>query len=672
MKKILYTFILIIFSLSASANNAADSTEIHLLVPESQHKRACQIITHILSTNHYHKKNIDDTLSTEIFDLFLEKLDYNRLYFLDSDIQSFQQYRFDFDDYIKTGSLSMPYEMFNVYQQRVIERLRYALDRLKTDFDYTIDESYEIDRSEAPWAKSKADLDELWRQRLKAAALNLKLSGKSWEKTSETLQKRYKRILKNVSQFQSEDVFQIVMNSFSETFDPHTNYFSPKNFDNFKINMSQAFEGIGARLSMEDDYTTVSEIIPGGPADKGNQLFPNDKIIGVAQGDDGDVVDVIGWRLDDVVQLIRGKKGTTVRLQIIAADAGKSSPPDTISIIRDKIKLQDQTAKSDTLDFEYEGKKFRFGVITIPTFYSDFDGRRNGDPDYKSTSRDVKKLLGELESANVDGIIIDLRRNGGGFLNEAVDLTGLFIDEGPVVQVRGSDGNINVEWDREAGTVYDGPLAVIINRYSASASEIFAAAIQDYHRGVILGGQSFGKGTVQRPIDLNQVLRNQDDLFGQIKLTTAKFYRVNGGSTQHLGVTPDISLPSRYTYMEVGESSSQNALRWDQIKPLNYNSYSSDIAFADLSTRHKLRMTNDAEYKEFLDELSEFEEDMNRKTLSLNYEIRKAEQDKLKDKKLLEEEDEDEEMPKDKEKKDILLEESARVLGDYILLSKKN
>ncbi|MFC2088073.1 carboxy terminal-processing peptidase [Calditrichota bacterium] len=675
MKYISIIFILILFSITVFTNPGL-VTPFKDIAPESQHKRASQLITHILTTNHYHKKSIDDSLSTEVFNRFIQKLDYGRLYFLKSDIKAFKKYRYDFDDYVKYGQLATAFEIFNIYQQRVAERLEYSFERLKTEFDYSIDEEYQVDRKDAMWATSRAELDELWRKRLKAAALNLKLAGKNWEKISETLIKRYKRIEKNVSQLQSEDVFQILMNSFSESFDPHTNYFSPKNFDNFKISMSQSFEGIGARLMSEDDFTKVTEIIVGGPADKGKQLFAGDKIIGVAQGEDGEMIDVVGWRLDDVVQLIRGEKGTLVQLQILAAGAAIDALPDTISIVRDKIKLKDQTPYSDTLKIDYEGRNFSFGVITIPTFYSDFDGRRKGDPDYKSTTRDVKILLEELKGANVDGIIVDLRRNGGGFLNEAVDLTGLFIDKGPVVQVRNNNGSVNVEWDTKPGMVYAGPLAVIINGYSASASEIFAAAIQDYKRGIIIGDKSFGKGTVQRPIDLNQILRNSNNQFGQIKLTTAKFYRVNGGSTQHVGVMPDISLPSRFKFLEVGESSRENALLWDKITPINYDIFTDNSQLlSQLSTRHDLRLANDPDYKMFLNDLAEFEIQSKKKTISLNEEKRKQEKEKSKKNSSLEnsftEIDDDSTNSNGSEEKepDILLEESLYVLGDYILLS---
>lgn len=676
MKIMLWSILFLLITIISSDRILSDNSDIatEKLLPENQHKRATQLISHILTSTHFKKRTVDDSLSSEMFDRFLEKLDYNKLYFLEADINSFNTYRYDFDEFINSGNISIAYEIFNVYRKRFTERLDYVFGRLEQEFDFTINEDYILDRSDYPWAKSKTELDELWRKRLKDSALRLKLAGKEWEGITTTLNKRYKRIQKNVAQLQSEDVFQIFMNSFTESFDPHTNYFSPKNFDDFKISMSQSFEGIGARLSSVDDYTNVAEIIVGGPADKSKQLFANDKITGVSQGVDEEIVDVVGWRLDDVVQLIRGKKGTTVRLQVLRADNPSNALPDTILIVRDKIKLKDQTAYSDTLEIEYEGKKFTFGLITIPTFYSDFEGRRKGEADYKSTTRDVKKLLKELKQAKVDGIIVDLRRNGGGFLNEAVDLTGLFIDSGPVVQVKDNRGKINVEWDNDSGVTYNGPLAVIIDRFSASASEIFAAAIQDYGRGVIVGGQSFGKGTVQRPYDLNQILRNYDKTFGQIKLTTAKFYRINGGSTQHVGVTPDIYFPSRYNFMEIGESKRKNALLWDKINGLNYKMVNDHLIQPEIESRHEVRLANDPEYKIFLEELSDFEERTNRKSISLNLEVRKKELDDSKKQSELSESAADSTESKENEKseKDFLLEETTKVLGDYLLLLSKN
>ncbi len=559
----------------------------------------------------------------------------------------------------------MAYDIFNTYQKRVAERLEYVFQHIDQPFDFTIDEYLNYNRENAPWARDGAELNELWRKRLKNETLSLKLAGKESAGIVKTLRKRYKRMQKNVAQSQSEDVFQILMNAFAESFDPHTNYFSPKEFDDFRIRMSQSLEGIGARLVNENDYTKVVEIVPGGPADKSKRLHPNDKIVGVAQGYDGEMTDVVGWRIDDVVQLIRGKKNTVVRLQILQGEAAPGTPPDTIALVRDKIKLEDQSAKADTVHIMHNGQEMIFGVITIPTFYSDFDAMRRGEKDYKSTTRDVSRLLGELKEQNVDGVIIDLRRNGGGYLNEAVDLTGLFIDRGPVVQVRDTNGQIDVERDQHPGLVYEGPLAVMVDRLSASASEIFAAAIQDYNRGIIIGSRSYGKGTVQRPIDLNRFVRDPNLKLGQIKLTIAKFYRVDGRSTQHAGVTPDVPFPSPLGLMDIGESSQPNALVWDHINGIRHSDFEElDGILPQLNKQHMLRLSHNPEYEELLAEIDDYKKRRNQKHISLNEIKRRAEIDKKKREK--------DEETKDDKKDDLLMTESAHVLGDYITLKKSN
>ena len=640
------------------------------LSPEPQHRQVSQVVAHLLRETHYQRKALDDALGAETFDRYLEKLDYQRLYFLESDIQSFEQYRYMFDDYIGSGQVQTAYDIFNLYEKRMAERLVHVFALLEGEpFDFTIDETIDIDRENDPWAKTPAELNELWRKRIKNEALNLKLAGKDWAGIRETLTKRYERTKRNVEQFQSEDVFQILMNAFAESYDPHTSYFSPKDFDDFRIQMSQSLEGIGARLTTENDYTIISEIVPGGPADKSKQLHPNDKIIGVGQGLDGEIVDVVGWRIDDVVQLIRGKKGTVVNLQIIEAEALAGAKPRMIAIVRDKIELEDRAAKGDTLEIHHEGKPMRFGVIEIPSFYSDFDGRRRGNNDYKSTTRDVRKLLDGFKSEHIDGVIIDLRRNGGGYLNEAVDLTGLFIKEGPVVQVRNSLGNIDVEEDNDPAVIYDGPIVVLVDRLSASASEIFAAAIQDYHRGIIVGSQTYGKGTVQNALPLQRYIPSYPDKLGQLKLTIAKFYRIDGRSTQHVGVIPDVDFPSRYTLMEIGESSRENALLWDQIRPVPYRELQDFTGILPLiRQRHENRLAGNAEYAKLLHNLDEFKKNRNREIYSLK------EAERQKEREAAEADDPDEENPHDtdpdKKKKDLLLTESAHILGDYILLSK--
>ncbi len=678
MKKAFISLFIILLSLSFYGLDEPETkldepdvdTEVNFspIKPEAHHRQVALVVTHLLRESHYKKRELDDSLGMETFDRYIESLDPQKLYFLASDIAEFKQQRHLFDDYIGSGQVRKPFDMFNVYQERMAERLRFIFERLNADpFDYTIDENIDLDREDNTWAKSSAELDELWRKRLKHEALNLKLADKEWEGIQETLSKRYKRTQKNVRQFQSEDVFQILMNAYAESYDPHTNYFSPKNFDDFRIRMSQSLEGIGARLTTENDYTVVSEIVPGGPADKGKQLHPNDRITGVAQGMDGEFVDVVGWRIDDVVQLIRGKKGSVVRLAILPADVPAGSKTETIAITRDKIKLEDQAAKADTLEILHDGKNMKFGIVEIPSFYSDFDGRRRGDKNYKSTTRDVRRIIEEFAPENVDGIIIDLRRNGGGFLNEAVDLTGLFIDNGPVVQVRNSIGDIEVESDYNPEVVYNGPLAVIVDRLSASASEIFAAAIQDYGRGVIIGSQTFGKGTVQNAVPLSRYLRDRENKYGQLKLTIAKFYRIDGRSTQHVGVMPDMNFPSRFNLMEIGESSRENALLWDQIRPVRYNKQQDISGIIPLmKQRQSSRLSANEDYNSLLDDLNEFEKNIDKEIFSLMESVRKQERDAQKE----DDEDEEDEAEKKKKKKDLLLTESAHILGDYIHLTK--
>ncbi len=653
---------------------AQDSTGIKLpdLEPEPQHKRVTQLVAHILGSNHYRKRELDDSLSSELYQEYLDRLDYNRIYFLSSDISNFEKNRYLLDDYIKVGHIQPAFEIFKVYEKRFGERLAYIYEHLDKEFDYTKDEYLEVNRENAPWPEDRAEQRELWRKYLKYEALNLKLAGKDWAGTVDVLKKRYDNLKRRISQYQSEDVYALFMDTFAGCFDPHTNYFSPKSFDNFKIAMSQSFEGIGARLRMVNEYTVVAEIIPGGPAEKGKSLFVNDKIIGVSQGEDGEMVDVVGWRIDDVVQLIRGKKNTLVRLQLLRADLPVDAPPDTISILRDKVNIEDQSAKSDTLDIVHEGQPFTFGVIKIPTFYSDFDGRRSGLAEYKSTTTDVRRLIQNFDLAKMDGLIIDLRHNGGGFLNEAVDLTGLFIDQGPVVQVRSSSGKVDVEQDDDPGVVYNGPLAVLVDRLSASASEIFAAAIQDYDRGIIIGTQTFGKGTVQNAIDLNRFIKSPDVKLGQIKLTVAKFYRINGGSTQHVGVLPDITFPSRLTFMDIGESATKNALLWDRIDPVNYQTtgYINDY-LSDLELRHDLRLRDEKEYLDLLADIENFDEDRQQKLISLNEEKRRADRKKDSQDSPGFDEEGSEEPAEIEGDKDLFLTEGAQILGDYILLKEK-
>jgi carboxyl-terminal processing protease len=605
-------------------------------------------------------------------------LDNNKMYFLKSDIDEFEQYRNKFDDYLLTGTLNEGYAIFNRFKQRLNERIKYVDTALKNEFDYTKDETFIPNRKDADWASTIEELDELWRKRLKNDALNRKLDGRDWEDISKTLSDRYHRYHKIVLQYDEEDVFQIYMNAYTEAIDPHTSYFSPVTSENFDIDMSLSLEGIGAQLTSDGDYTKVTRIIPGGPADKSGLLKKDDRIVAVAQGEDGEMVDVVGWRLDDVVQLIRGEKGTLVRLNIIPAESEVNMSTKEIQLVRDKVKLEDQAAQSEIILIENDGVEYKLGVIDVPAFYIDFEGQKKGDPDYKSTTRDVRKLLEELKKENVDGVIVDLRENGGGSLQEAIELTGLFIEDGPVVQVRNSNGTIEVGRDPDNNIVYDGPLAVMVNRYSASASEIFSAAIQDYGRGIVVGETTYGKGTVQNLIDLGMFNRNKDEKEGKVKLTIAKYYRVTGSSTQHMGVIPDIMFPSAVDPEDYGESSKPSALPWDQIRSTNYQK------FADLSrvipklrSRHEERIKNNLEFQYMLEDIEDYKERREKKEFSLNEEVRKKERElaEKKDKKREEERASNTEITviekgevtkKDLRVDDPELEETGYILADLI------
>lgn len=684
-----YTFLAVILLVSAyiftakptipvsDDNVIYDSTRV--IEPKSHYGFENQLITTILSRYHLRKLNLNDSLSSIIFDNYITTLDFSKSYFLKADIDEFEQYRNNFDDLLLKGEVQIFFDIFNRYLKRVNEREDYIETLLDSEFDFATDEVFPLKRDSLEWAENLDELNDRWRKRIKNDAITYKLNDKDWDYIKSTLLKRYKNYARLLNQYNSEDVFQLAMNSYAQSIDPHTNYLSPVNSDNFKIDMSLSLEGIGARLQTEDDYTKIVEIIPGGPAAKSNLLNPDDKIIGVAQGEDGEFIDIIGWRITEAVKLIRGPKGTTVRLQIIPAKSDVNGKIKEISLVRDKVKIEDQSAKKEVIEINSNSKAFKIGVIKIPSFYIDFDGQRRGEKDFKSTTRDVRNLINELKSENVDGIIVDLRNNGGGSLNEAIELTGLFIKNGPVVQVKNSDGSIDIGEDPDPNLVYDGPLAIMVNRFSASASEIFSAAIQDYGRGIILGEQTFGKGTVQNLIDLNRLSSRQKGELGQVKLTVAKYYRINGGSTQHLGVIPDIIFPGYFEADEFGESAEKNALPWDQIEPTEYEVYNDISEFLTfLKKNHLNRMENNLEYQQLLQEIAEFRENRNRISLSLNLAQRKQEKEeaeerkfarenelrKIKGLKLLEKGEIDSSV---EHEKDFLLKESAQILADFIL-----
>ena len=605
------------------------NTESDELAPVARHEKIGQLVTEFIQKSHYRHAAVDDDLSSKVLDRYIEALDSNRMYLLESDVQAFEQYRFLLDDMVRSEPLNPVFDMFDVYRTRVRERLDYALIQLQSEPDFTVDEDYEFDREELPWAKTSEELDEIWRKRVKNDALSLALAEKEWPEIQEILDKRYSRFLKRMDQIKSDDVFETFMNAFAHTLDPHSSYLSPRNSEEYRIQMSLSYFGIGASLQVEDDYVMVINIIPGGPAAIDGILQPKDKITAVAQGEDGEMVDVIGWRLDDVVQLIRGPADTVVRLQIMPAGALPGAEEKILSLTRNQVKLEEQAAKSEIVTIPRDGRDWSIGVIEVPSFYRDYRALSNGDKDYTSTTKDVKRLIGELEEQGIDGLIIDLRDNGGGHLTEATALSGLFIDNGPVVQLRNSNGRISRldDPDPVPRVSYTGPLAVLVNRYSASASEIFAAAIQDYQRGVIIGQQTFGKGTVQNLYSLDQYVRRPDDEgLGQLTLTIGKYYRVTGESTQHRGVDPDIALPSHIDATVVGESVRDSALPWDTIRTTEFRAGDPlDKTITSLTANHATRAKDDPDFQYLLDGIRDVEEARARTTMSLNMEARKAE-----------------------------------------------
>ena len=598
------------------------------LTPTSDQSKVSVMIAQILSQYHYQKTNVDDSLSSQLLDNYLKNLDFNKMYFLESDVKNFEKYRYQLDNDLKDGNLKAAYEIYQIYKDRATERDTYVAKLLEKEMDFTVDEYYDTDREKTNWAKNTTELDELWRKNIKEQALRLKLTNKKWDEISKVVGERYKNIDKIIAQTTNEDVFEAYMNAFAENIDPHTSYLSPARSANFKIDMTRSLEGIGASLREQNDYTTVMELFPGGPAFKSKQVQKGDRIVAVAQGDDGKMVDVVGWRVDEVVKLIRGAKGTIVRLQLLSAGADITSAPRELRLVRDKIKLEETSAKGEIIPITHNGKPFRLGVIQIPAFYANYEDRQKGETNYKSTTNDVKRIIGELQTQKMDALVLDLRNNGGGLLSEAVDLTGLFIQEGPVVQVRNSNGSIDVLKDNDKSQTYAGPLAVLINRFSASASEIFAGAIQDYKRGVIVGEQSYGKGTVQSQVDLNRLMQGSDKL-GQVNLTIAKFYRVTGNSTQLKGVTPDVQLPSVFSAAEFGESSQSHALPWDQIPASNFKAVNtiSDKLVAVLEKNYEKRLQTDTDLKELQTQISEAKKARSNTHISLQEAKRRKERE---------------------------------------------
>ncbi|MFC4260176.1 carboxy terminal-processing peptidase [Marinobacter lacisalsi] len=613
-------------SLHASVDNGAYEA----VSPTIEQARANILISRQLQFTHFREQSINDELAQEVFDDYLDYLDGQRIYLTQQDIQSFQPLKEQMAASLRTGQLQPGFDIYNRVQKRIIERMDYALGLLEggvDSFDFQTADEILLDRSEADWEADQAGLNELWNKRIRNAVLAQRLNGSSDEEILEVLTRRYESQRKRISQMRSEDAFQAYMNAFAGTWDPHTNYFSPRNSENFNINMSLSLEGIGAVLQSDNEYTKVVRLVPGGPASRQGQLGPADRIVSVKQEDEDKPTNVIGWRLDEVVDLIRGPRGSTVTLEVVPANASDETVTRTIAIKRDKVKLEEQSASSEVIELDRGDETYRIGVIDIPTFYADFQAMQRGDPNYKSTTRDVRKLLEELKAEqNVDGLVMDLRNNGGGALHEANDLVGLFIDQGPTVQIRSSDNQVQVLADQDPSVAWDGPMVVLVNRMSASASEIFAGAIQDYGRGLVVGSQTFGKGTVQAVRSLNH---------GQLKITQSKFYRVSGGSTQHRGVIPDIEIPSRIDTTRIGEDALERALPWDQIDSVPHARYFDFSGVIDqLRQRHADRFDEPPEFSLLQKEIDFLKEQRKTTMVSLNEDLRRDYQEQLESRQL--------------------------------------
>ncbi|MFC5739938.1 carboxy terminal-processing peptidase [Dyella tabacisoli] len=602
------------------------------LKPSANQLQASQLSARFLTRFHYDSQPLDDAMSAKIYKAYFDGLDAEKVFFTQVDMAKFEPLKTQFDNAIWNKDLSGPFSVFNLYVQRAVERMTFARGLLKQGFDFSTDESYVYDRKKADWPKDAAELDDLWRKRTKNDWLRLKLAGKNDDDIRKTLDKRYAGYIERVKQLDSEDAFQTFMNSYAESTDPHTDYLGPRAAENFDISMKLSLEGIGAVLQQRDEYIVVREVVPAGPAAKSGKIHVGDRIVAIGQGADGAMIDVIGWRVDDVVKKIRGKKDTTVRLEVLPADAGVDGKHEVISMVRQKVSIEEQAAKKRIVEIKDGNVSRKIGVIELPAFYSDFGARREGDKNFRSATRDVAKLLEELKVAGVEGVVVDLRNDGGGSLVEANSLTGLFIDKGPVVQVRDARGQVDVQGDDTPGMTWSGPLAVLINRGSASASEIFAAAIQDWGRGLIIGQPSFGKGTVQNLVDLDRFTNgsNEKPQFGELKMTIAEFFRINGGSTQLKGVTPDIQFPKNGDEKDFGESTYDNALPWTQIAAASYKPVADLKAYLpQLQSSHDARTAKSPAWKLMLDELAQYRKMRDKTSISLNFAQREAERKQM-------------------------------------------
>ncbi len=702
--------LLLITSYGYSGVGSSEQDE-SLLHPSKVHGRVSALTRRHLGRYHYQPRAIDDELSRQMFSDYLENLDPSKAYFLASDIEYFRRNELQLDDFLRRDDASPAFDIFNVYRQRVKQRMAHVQELLQGEFSFDVDESLVIDREDAHWSVNEQELNDYWRKRIKNDWLRLRLADKEPEDIRTTLTTRYEELQRRIDELDGNDIFQLYLNSYLSAVEPHTSYLSPRSSDNFEIAMSLSFEGIGALLGTEGEYTIIRSIVPGGPAEMDKRLQPGDRIVGVGQGPDGEIVDVVGWRVDDVVDLIRGEKDSVVVLDTLPEDSGLQGPTEMIDLVRNEIQLEEQAARAEVIDvpdFDAAGneRKIRIGMIDLPTFYIDFDAYASNKPNYRSSTRDVRKLINRLKQEGITGLVIDLRNNGGGSLLEATTMSGLFIDQGPVVQVRDSQKRVDVQEDNIPGMAWDGPLVVLVNRYSASASEIFAAAMQDYGRALIVGEPTFGKGTVQNLLDLDARNPDREQRHGQLKLTMAQFFRIDGGSTQNRGVIPDIRLPSAGDPQDFGESSLDNALPWTRIEPADYqaSNHLQQLLARALSNAEQ-RMHSDQEFKYLFDDIAEYERNIERKSVSLLETSRREEMDAAEQRRLERREmrdrllssvvrtplnppeealvtnddgadadDDDEQADTDQadDQPDVYLEESARVLADIILLQREN
>jgi carboxyl-terminal processing protease len=606
---------------------AASSGE---LAPSERHRRVMRLVSEVVERQHYRQAALDDAMSSQIFERYLEALDGNRSYLLASDIAEFEPLRFQLDDAIEKADAGPAFRIFTRFQERNREVLRHAIALLDTEPDFTLDESFRFDRSDEGWPVSVDELNELWRKRVKNDALSLVLTGKTWAEASDVLRKRYERVAKRIEQVTADDVFETFMNAYSHVYDPHSNYLTPRNSEEYNIAMSLSYEGIGASLQLVDDYVTIMNVLPGGSAAASSEVKVGDRITAVGQGESGALTDVVGWRLDDVVQLIRGPENTVVRLQILPASASPGTLEAVLPLKRAKITLESQAAQKEVHTLKRGDRDLKVGVITVPSFYQDFQARMKGDAEYRSTTRDVHRLIDELKAEKIDSLVIDLRENGGGHLSEATSLVGLFVERGPVVQLRETNGRIEVLDDPEPGVAWDGPLVVLVNRASASASEIFAGAIQDYQRGLVVGQQTYGKGSVQNLYPLDRYALGPNAGFGQLTVTIGKYYRVTGDSTQHRGVEPDITLPSLLDTEDIGESTRESALPWDRINAARYTPEPSELPVVSIISReHEQRVAHNPDFVALQGDVDALEHLRSQREISLNLQKRREDRDAI-------------------------------------------